>query len=88
LFADAGRASLASMPSDEDEAPESVPREDRIYRALLKLTEEVLEIRQVLVPIKRWEHVAIIVASSFLGGVVTNLALWALGFGTIFGLHR
>lgn len=61
---------------------------DVIHSAVLVLTNEVAILRSVVEPFSLRQRLAIIALSSFTGGVLTNLILWLLGLGTIFGLHR
>lgn len=56
-----------------------------VLRALVLLTNEVAYLRVAVDPKQR---LVIVVISAFLGGVLTNLILWLLGLGTIFGLHH
>jgi len=79
---------MSTEPEAEGGHLDDLPREDRIYAALLKLSAEVLDVRAMLVPVKRWETIAIIVLSSFIGGVVTNIVFYLLGLGTVVGFHR
>lgn len=56
-----------------------------VLRALVLLTNEVAYMRVAVGPKPR---LAIVAVSAFVGGVLTNLILWLLGLGTIFGLHH
>jgi ABC-type enterobactin transport system permease subunit len=67
-------------------AREELSSEERILLAIANLTDEVLSIRRTLDPITRRQRIFIIALSAFVGGVLTNLALWLLGFGTMYGL--
>ncbi len=69
-----------------DATRDELSGEGRILMALENLTNEVLSVRRMLDPITRRQRVAIIAGSAFLGGVITNLALWAAGAGTMYGL--
>jgi hypothetical protein len=65
---------------------ESLTGEEKILFALEGLTNEVLFVRKMIDPISRRQRILIIAWSSFMGGVVTNLVLWLLGLGTMYGL--
>jgi hypothetical protein len=72
----------------EDPLAPAPTQDDRVLKAILNLTNEVLEMRGMLLPLSRLQQVTIIAASSFLGGIVTNVVLWLSGAGTVFTLHR
>lgn len=76
------------MSSEDVVAREELSGEQKILLALSNLTGEVLFIRRTLDPITRRQRIFIIAFSSFLGGVITNLALWLFGLGTMYGLMR
>lgn len=73
------------MPGEEVIRREELSSEEKILLAISSLTDEVLYIRRTLDPITRRQRIFIIAFSAFVGGVITNLALWLLGLGTVYG---
>lgn len=76
------------MPESGEKALGAEVTLDVLHAAIVNLTNEVMVLRGIVEPLSLRQRFFIIALSSFLGGVLTNLILWLLGLGTIFGLHR